>query len=150
MRPLARLGIVSILVISGCAFDGFDHRTRLAERGTSRNVDAQSDPALEVFALGATATPAGAIAETAVTDHFARGSSVYLSVNVESASVTQTIEVEWRDGSRVVRRETREAALSREYVLFESGSTARWNRGSYQAVVFIDGRQVALKTFTLS
>lgn len=107
-------------------------------------------PAPETFALGTAVNASGAVPQEAAGETFLRGGEVYLSVNVQSASTEQTIEVKWIDPEgRVLRRDARHAELGARYVPFSSGGTAQWPVGPHRAVVLIDGRTVSEKTFAV-
>ena len=124
-----------------------------ADRGRS-GAAAQSAVAEEVskemYALGTEVTPGGAVPKDAAGETFRRGSEVFLSVNVNSASTDQKIEVKWLDpAGEVLRRDERHVTRDKNYVPFSSGETATWPRGEHRAVVLIDGRSVSEKPFTL-
>jgi hypothetical protein len=103
-----------------------------------------------VFALGTSLNRDGAVARDARSDHFVQGGEVLLSVDVRNASVDQTVGVIWRGpGGVVVHRESRPVPKGTPYVSFNSGSTAKWQRGDYHAAVVIDGRVVTQLEFTL-
>lgn len=106
-------------------------------------------PARETFALGTQLTAEGAVAEDAQSEEFKRGGPIYLSVDVAGRSTQHTIEVEWRQGNRVVKKDVKAAVGSQPYVPFALGETHRWPAGRHQAVVIIDGRRVAIKDFAL-
>lgn len=131
------------LMCGGCAVDRGDGRSN------HRQVTAEDvDPAKETFALGTSVTPDGVIPADAASESFPRGSEVFLSVDVSSASTDQKIAVEWRDASgRVVRRESREVPKSARYVAFSSGKGIVSSPGAHTAVVIINGRRVMDKPF---
>jgi hypothetical protein len=130
-----------VVFLAGCA--------RSRERAhvtTAESVQVARD----VFALGTTVTPEGAVPESASGEEFIRGGEVFLSVNVAGASSDQRIAVEWIDPSgRLIRKEARHVGEGSSYAPFSSGRTASWKRGRHRAVVIIDGRRVNERVFSL-
>ena len=134
-----------LLLAVGCGVDRGD--------GTVTNAAvtaATEEPSRDTFALGTAVTANGAIPQQAAGETFIRGGEVYLSVNVESASTDQTIEVKWIDPQgRVLHHDARHVPQDVQYVPFSSGATSRWPTGAHRAVVLIDGRTVSEKQFAV-
>lgn len=148
-RPIT--GVVLIAGLMTALACGHDSKLeRMAETAAPRAAQpGGNEPTPDVFALGTRVTPHGLVAEDAEGEVFGRGTPLLLSVNTESASVPQTIEVEWRRGRSVLAKQRRHAKLADRAVLFDAGTTGRWPPGRHQAVVYIDGRKVATKEFAL-
>jgi hypothetical protein len=119
-------------------------------RAMQQSVAPQEVVSRELYALGTEVTARGAVPEDAAGETFRRGSEVFLSVDVRSASTDQALEVRWLDeGGRVLHRDLRHAPQGTEYVPFSSGETEDWTSGPHRAVVLIDGRSVSEKPFTM-
>ncbi|HUR79860.1 MAG TPA: hypothetical protein VM733_03785 [Thermoanaerobaculia bacterium] len=126
-------------------------KAKAAKADVAANATALADePSHETFAIGTAVSAIGAVPEQASAETFVRGGEVYLSVDVQSASTDQTIEVKWLDPSgRVLHRDARRAAHGARYVAFSSGKTSRWPTGPHRAVILIDGRTVSEKPFAV-
>ena len=118
-----------------------------------RNVNTHavvSEPARDLFALGTSVTREGAVPADSTGETFRRGGEVYLSVNVQGASVEQEIEVEWvAANGRVMRRDEVEVPKGSRWAAFSSGETQAWPAGEHRAVVTINGRRVSERPFSL-
>ena len=147
--PLTRWLVVVLVaaivpLMSGCRLKNEDAPPAAATAEVDR------DPSLETFALGADVTTTGSIPKDAEGETFTRGSEVYLSVDVRSASRSQEIAVIWLDNKgREIKRQKRDVPPEVRYAPFSSGSTATWRTGSYRALVVIDGRRATEKVFEL-
>ena len=131
-------------LLSGCRLKNEDAPPAAATAEVHR------EPSRDTFALGADITTTGAIPRDAEGESFRRGSEVYLSVDVRSASRSQEIAVIWLDEKgREIKRQKRSVPPEVRYAPFSSGSTAAWRIGSYRALVVIDGRRATEKTFEL-
>jgi hypothetical protein len=132
-----------------CGYDDAELK-RLSEKASPGAIlPPEYEAAPGVFALGTIVTNEGLVARDGLSAIYGRGTPLFLSVDTTSASVPQEIAVEWRRGERVMRRQTKHAALEHHSVLFDTGGTRHWPSGSHQAVVFIDGRKVTAKDFVL-
>lgn len=133
--------VVALFVVStGCVDRG---EARPLRRG--QIVTETAAVTSQTYALGTALNSNGAIPRDAVSESFAHGGEVFLSVDVRSASADQTVGVVWRGpGGIELYRQSREVPRSAHYVAFSSGSTASWPRGRCTADVIIDGRSVAL------
>ena len=118
-----------------------------------RNVNTHalvSEPARDLYALGTSVTREGAVPADSTGETFRRGGEVYLSVNVQGASVEQEIEVEWvAANGRVMRRDEVEVPKGSRWAAFSSGETQAWPAGEHRAVVTINGRRVSERPFSL-
>lgn len=118
-----------------------------------RNVSTHAvvgEPARDPYALGTTLTREGAVPADSTGETFRRGGEVYLSVNVQGASVEQAIEVEWvAANGRVMRRDQVAVPKGSRWAAFSSGETQAWPAGEHRAVVTIDGRRVSERAFSL-
>ena len=131
-------------LMSGCRLKNEDAPPAAATAEVHR------EPSRDTFALGADVTTTGAIPKDAEGESFTRGSEVYLSVDVSSASRPQEIAVIWLDArGREIKRQKRSVPPEAGYAPFSSGSTATWRAGSYRALVVIDGRRATEKAFEL-
>jgi hypothetical protein len=137
--------VAFLLLAAGCGVDRGDGTpTQTAVAATIE------EPSRETFALGTAVSANGAVPSQAAGETFIRGGEVYLSVNVQSASTDQTIEVKWIDPEgRVLRHDERHVPENAQYVPFSSGGTSRWPTGQHRAVVLIDGRTVSEKQFAV-
>lgn len=132
------------LLLIGCGVD----RGRGAV--VQQSVVLAEEVSREMYALGTEVTTWGAVPKNAAGETFRRGSEVFLSVNVNSASTDQSVEVRWLDASgTLLHRDVRLATEGTGYVAFSSGETSRWMPGEHRAVVLIDGRSVSEKPFTV-
>ena len=118
-----------------------------------RNVNTHalvSEPARDLYALGTSVTREGAVPADSTGETFRRGGEVYLSVNVQGASVEQEIEVEWvAANGRVMRRDEVEVPKGSRWAAFSSGESQAWPAGEHRAVVTINGRRVSERPFSL-
>ena len=109
-----------------------------------------SAPARDLYALGTTVTREGAVPADSTGETFPRGGEVYLSVNVQGASVEQEIEVQWvAANGRVMRRDEVEVPKGSRWAAFSSGETQAWPAGEHRAVITINGRRVSERPFSL-
>ena len=135
-----------LLFAAACGVDRGSGKTTNATVATA----SAEEPSPETFALGTAVSASGAVPQQASGETFLRGGEVFLSVNVQSASTDQTIEVKWIDpNGRVLRHDARRAEQGALYVPFSSGATSRWPRGPHRAVILIDGRTVSEKQFAV-
>src|SRR5687768_867852 len=127
--------VVFVVVLAGCRGE--------QERPHVESLAVASAPARDVYALGTTVTNEGAVPADATGETFSRGGEVYLSVNVEGASVEQEIAVSWvGPNGRVMRRDEVEVPKGSRWAAFSSGETVAWPAGEHRAVVTINGRRV--------
>jgi hypothetical protein len=134
--------VVVVLVLAGCR--GEQERPHVDTRA------AVSTPSRDVFALGTTVTNEGAVPADSTGETFPRGGEVYLSVNVEGASVEQEIAVSWvGPNGRVLHRHEVEVPKGSRWAAFSSGETHAWPAGEHRAVVTINGRRVSERPFSL-
>ena len=145
MRPGIALAVLLLFAVA-CGVDrGSGNPTNAAVATAS-----VEQPSPETFALGTAVSASGAVPQQASGETFIRGGEVFLSVNVQSASTDQTIEVKWIDPhGRVLRRDARRAEQGARYVPFSSGATSQWPPGPHRAVILIDGRTVSEKQFAV-
>lgn len=144
------IALTACLLLAGAC--GVDRGSGQTEQTTNIAAAAASveAPSPETFALGTAVSASGAVPQQATGETFLRGGEVFLSVDVQSASTDQTIEVKWIDPQgRVLRRDARRVEQSARYVAFSSGATAQWPVGPHRAVVLIDGRTVSEKLFAV-
>ena len=126
---------------SGCAVD----RAGVVQQASG---DGTSEASRDIFALGTALTAEGAVPRDASGETFGRGGQVFLSVNVDGASVDQAIEVEWVGPTGdVLRRQALDVPRGTQYAAFSSGDTQTWNPGPHRAVVKINGRRVSERPF---
>jgi hypothetical protein len=145
--------IAALAIAAGCAGDRGVNEVKSQQMSVvteTAEPSQASEPSKETFALGSAVTAAGAVPQDAASETFIHGGPIYLSINVESASRDQKVEVHWiaPDGS-ALRSEERAVPRSANYVAFTTGATAAWPTGEHRAVVMIDGRKVSEKPFTL-
>jgi len=146
LRSGIALGALLLLAV-GCGVDRGSGKTTSTAVAVAGVVE---EPSRETFALGTAVSANGAVPQQATGETFIRGGEVFLSVDVQSASTEQTIEVRWIDPSgRVLHRDARRAPGGARYVPFSSGATAQWPVGPHRAVVLIDGRTVSEKLFAV-
>jgi hypothetical protein len=119
------------------------------EHGYTQAV-AVANPARDIYALGTSVTGDGAVHADSTGETFRRGGEVYLSVNVEGASVEQEIEVQWvAPNGSVMHRDAVEVPKGSRWAAFSSGETEGWPAGEHRAVVTINGRRVSERPFSL-
>ncbi len=134
--------VVFVVALAGCG--GEEDRRNVSTHAVF------SEPARDLYALGTTVTREGAVPADSTGETFPRGGEVYLSVNVQGASVEQEIEVEWVAASgRVMRRDQVEVPQGSRWAAFSSGKTHAWPPGEHRAVVTINGRRVSERQFSL-
>lgn len=137
--------VVVVIVVALVACGGEQKREH--ENGQTVGI---SDPARDIYALGTSVTRDGAVHADSTGETFRRGGEVYLSVNVEGASVEQAIEVQWvAPNGRVMRRDEVDVPKGSRWAAFSSGETQSWPAGEHRAVVTINGRRVSERPFSL-
>jgi hypothetical protein len=142
VKSLLATALLCIALI-GCG--GNAQRAANAASNVTPPNDAASN---QTFALGAQLTPTGAMREDSISENFARGGEVFLSINVTGASQDQRVAVEWLDANgSVLRREARHVGHGTRYVAFSSGRVVA--SGDYKAIVVIDGRRVSELPFAV-
>ncbi len=143
--------VACLLAAVGCGVDRRSTKAAKADVAAEASASASAEEAThETFAIGTAVSADGAVPQQASAESFVRGGEVYLSVDVQSASTDQTIEVKWLDpAGHVLRRDARRAPHGARYVPFSSGKTSRWPRGGHRAVILIDGRAVSEKPFSM-
>jgi hypothetical protein len=138
----AFVAVVLVVGLAGCR--GEQERPHVDTRAVV------SAPAPDIYALGTTLTNEGAVTADATGESFPRGGEVYLSVNVQGASVEQEIEVSWvGPNGRVLHRDEVEVPKGSRWAAFSSGETHAWPAGEHRAVVTINGRRVSERSFSL-
>jgi hypothetical protein len=136
----------AVIALAGCGIDRVSPRQEQPAATVSQAAAATP----QTFALGVQLTPAGAIAADSTADSFARGTVVFLSVDVSSASADQHIDVAWNDArGRVLHEEHRIVPPRSRHAAFSSGQTSAWRPGSYLATISINGRKVSELPFAL-
>ena len=102
------------------------------------------------YAVGTSVTNDGAIVADSAGDSFRRGPGIFLSIDVTSASTSQTIDVQWIDPiGHVAHHEMRLVREGARYAAFSSGDTSTWKPGPYRAVIAINNRTVNETRFAL-
>jgi hypothetical protein len=110
-----------------------------------------AEPSQETYALGSTVSASGAVPKEASGETFIQGGPVFLSINVDGASIDHQVEVQWvAPNGRALRHEERLVPRSADFVAFTTGSTDDWPVGQHRAIVVIDGRKVTEKRFVLT
>lgn len=134
---------VVVVVLAGCGGEQKRGPVEVQSVGIS-------DPARDIYALGTAVRSDGAVHADSTGEAFRRGGEVYLSVNVEGASVEQEIAVEWvAPNGRVMRRDAVDVPKGSRWAAFSSGETESWASGEHRAVVTINGRRVSERSFSL-
>jgi len=139
-RFLSGAALVSLLI--GCG-EARPAAHEVMTTDTTRSVGS-------TYAVGTSVTNEGAIVADSAGDTFRRGPGIFLSIDVASASTTQTIDVQWIDPfGRVALHEMRLVREGAHYAAFSSGDTSAWKPGPYRAVISINERTVNETRFAL-
>ena len=144
---VATVPLLLSFVVMGCAVDRGGANP---PRHHQSAVTAEMAPSQRTFALGYDLNASGAVPAQSVGDAFLHGNEVFLSVDMTSASTSQSVGVEWRDASgNVMHKDIRHVPAGAKYISFSSGGTGGWTRGRHSAVVIIDGRAVTEMPFVV-
>lgn len=142
MRQLFALLLIPAAVLAGCRRGVNEHNPKEV------TIPAPPQPAPETFALGTRVEASGAVAADAASESIARGTTMFLSVDLTGATAPERIQVTWTDAHGAVRaRQTHVARRDMPYATFSSGSTSSWPFGRSSASVVIDDRRVAHRVF---
>lgn len=142
---MSRMVAAALLLLggSGCAVDRAESMKQSAVATETAAV-----PSRDIFALGTAVTAEGAVPRDASGQTFSRGGEVFLSINVDGASVEQDIEVKWIGPTgEVLHHDEIAVPKGAQYAAFSSGDTKAWTPGPHRAVVLINGRRVSERPF---
>ena len=141
--------IAALALAAGCAGDRGVNDVKKTE--SAMVVADTAEPSQETYALGSTVSASGAVPKDASGETFIQGGPVFLSINVDGASIDHEVEVQWvAPNGRALRQEQRRVPRSADFVAFTTGSTDGWPVGQHRAIVVIDGRKVTEKRFLLT
>jgi hypothetical protein len=139
------LAAAVFMVMSGAC----SPRPEVRDTPTRAGFVVDADPSQDLFALGTELTPVGAVADRSVTHEVEAGARLFLSVNVQGATVPQTVELVWYDARGKVVDADRRTSSNQPFLIFDR-TTNGWQKGTYKAEVFVNNRKVSEKLLKVS